>query len=127
MCIGRCTGQGLWGLVDQDQGSQTQRSTHQMENRCVLGTKVREEGPVVDSSRHALQRAELSTLSSSKLSIGGNCLLSVTQVSDLKKKKKQILEIHFMWDFPLKKLRGPGKALETPVSHELLVHDLWLN
>ena len=60
-----------------------------MENRCVLGTKVREEGPVVDSSRHALQRAELSTLSSSKLSIGGNFLLSVTQVSDLKKKKKK--------------------------------------
>lgn len=98
-----------------------------MENRRVLGTKGREEGPVVDSSRHVLQRAELSTLSSSKLSIGGNFLLSVTQVSDLKKKQQQILEIHFMWDFPLKKLRGPGKALETPVSHELLVHDLWLN
>lgn len=98
-----------------------------MENRRVLGTKGREEGPVAGSSRHALQRAELSTLSSSKLSTGGNCLLSVTQFSDLKKKNTHILEIHFMWNFPLKKLRGPGKALETPVSHELLVHDLWLN
>ena len=128
MCTGRCTGQGLWGLVDQDQGSQTQRSTLTRRKTEVS------QAPSVGRQacgwlpRHALQRTDLSPLSSSKLSTGGNCLLSVTQFSDLKKKKK-----NRFWKFSLcgishlKKLCGPGKALETPVSHKLLGYDLWLN
>lgn len=82
--------------------------TRQAENRSVLGTGCRECGSVADSSDHALLRAELSPLSSCKLSTGGNACSVLPYPLIF---KKQILEIQLMWISHFKKYGGQAKLL----------------
>lgn len=89
-----------------------------MGKQSVLGTKHREGRPVAGSPGMPFKSGAV-TAQLLKLSAGGNCLLSVSQFSDLKQWLSP-QEIRLLWNFPLKKLHGPGKALESPVSHQLL-------